>query len=160
MISQMSIGLRSFETANMNTARLLILIYLTTFFSLANADESLDAIAQQQLIAFTEAVLSGPDELAPFLAPEFQVMRSNGIGYDREEYLQSGIGTLSRDSDYSHEDIRATQHDNVMVVQYKLKIGLSVNGKPLEKLAPRLSVFRKVDNIWKVVAHSNFAVEQ
>ena len=144
----------------MNTVRFFIVIYLTTAFGVASADNNLNELAREQLIAFTEAVLSGPDQLEPLLAPEYQIMRSNGAGYNRDEYLNSGIGTLSRDSNFSHEGIFATQHDDVLVVRYMLRIALSIEGEPLEKLAPRLTVFRKIGDTWKVVAHANFASKQ
>jgi hypothetical protein len=108
------------------------------------------------LVAFTQAVLDGPDALAPILAPEYQIMRTNGVGYDRDGYLNRGAGTVLAQPDYSHEDLVVTADGDVLVVRYFLLIDETIDGKPVKRRAPRLTVFRKIDDVWKVVAHSNF----
>ena len=46
----------------------------------AQADDALTETARARIAAFVEGVISGPDAVAPLLAPEFQIMRSNGVG--------------------------------------------------------------------------------
>lgn len=122
----------------------------------AGAADALTEQAHKLLIEYTEATLAGPDALAPMLAPEFQIMRSNGVGYDRDGYLKRSVGRISAKPDFSHEDIVATMSGDLMVVRYNLRIDEVIEGKPISKRAPRLTVFRKVGDAWKVVAHANF----
>ena len=144
--------------------RLITLVFIFAiglpFFAgtATNAGDDLKKTAHAALIAYTDATLAGPKSLAPMLAPEFQIMRSNGSGYDRQEYLSRSVGTIKAApaTDYNHEDIVATQHGDLMVVRYTLRIDLVIEGKQIKKRAPRLTVFRKVEGNWKVVAHSNF----
>ena len=124
-----------------------------------SADE-LENRARNLLIAFTEAVLAGPEQLAPLLAPEYQIMRNNGVGYDRAGYLSRGAGTVSAQPDFSHEDLVVTAADDVLVVRYFLSINVTIDGQPVDRRAPRLTVFRKINGDWKVVSHSNFGVRQ
>ena len=122
----------------------------------ASAAGDLTDEARSLLVAFTQAVLDGPDALAPILAPEYQIMRTNGVGYDRDGYLNRGAGTVLAQPDYSHEDLVVTADGDVLVVRYFLLIDETIDGKPVKRRAPRLTVFRKIDDVWKVVAHSNF----
>ena len=46
----------------------------------AQADDALTETARARISDFVEVVISGPDAVAPLLAPEFQIMRSNGVG--------------------------------------------------------------------------------
>jgi ketosteroid isomerase-like protein len=124
----------------------------------AGADDVTDE-ARAALVAYTEATLAGPEALAPMLAPEFQIMRANGVGYDRNGYLRT-VHTVSAAPDFSHEDIVATVHDGVMVVRYFLRIDETIDGKPVARRAPRLTVFRKLGGQWKVVSHANFGATE
>ena len=124
--------------------------------SAASSANDMTEQARALLIAFTEAVLAGPDALAPILAPEYLIMRTNGTGYDRDGYLNRGAGTVSAQPDFSHEELVVTAAADVLVVRYFLKIDETIDGKPVNKRAPRLTVFRKIDDVWKVVSHSNF----
>lgn len=122
----------------------------------SHAAEDLTATARDALIAYTKATLAGPKVLAPMLSPEFQIMRTNGVGYDRDGYLAKGVPSISAKPDFSHEDITATRNGDILVVRYFLRINETILGKPVKKRAPRLTVFRNVGGAWKVVAHSNF----
>lgn len=121
----------------------------------ASAAESLKEIAHQALIAYTKATLAGRAALAPMLTPEFQIMRSNGVGYGRDDYLAS-LHRIKGKPDFSQENIVATRHGDIMVVRYFLRIDEVIDGKQIRKRAPRLTVFRYVDGRWKVVSHANF----
>ena len=122
----------------------------------AAASEDLTGTARTALRAFIEAVRGGPDALAPLLAPEYQIMRANGTGFDRDGYLGRGVGAVSIEPDFSYEDVVVTAHDGVMVVRYLMRVKETVDGEPVKHLAPRLTVFRQIDGRWKVVAHANF----
>ncbi len=113
--------------------------------------------ARGLLVEFTEAVITGPQAVAPLLAPEYQIMRTNGVGYNRDEYIDVGVSTLSFKPDFSHEELHVTHQDGVMVVRYFLIINEKIDGNQISRRAPRLTVFRQIDGDWKVVAHANFA---
>jgi len=122
----------------------------------AVADDRNTHDARAALIAYTEATLAGPDVLAPMLAPEYQIMRANGVGFDRDGYLGRGVGGVKGRPDFSHEDIVATRDGDILVVRYFLRINEIIDGTPVKKRAPRLTVFRMIDGKWKVVSHANF----
>lgn len=113
--------------------------------------------ARAAVSAFVVGVHGGPDMVAPLLAPEYQIMRSNGVGYDRAGYIGQGVGTVKSGPDFALDDLVATQADDVMVVRYMLSVEETIQGKAVAKRAPRLTVFRKIEGQWKVVAHGNFA---
>ncbi|MDH3739343.1 MAG: nuclear transport factor 2 family protein [Alphaproteobacteria bacterium] len=141
-------------------SRTLYIVVISTVVSLsanvaARADDMTD-LALKLLVEFTEAVLAGPETLAPILAPEYQIMRTNGVGYDRDGYLARGAGSVSAQPDFSHEELVVTAADDVLVVRYYLRIDETIDDKPVKKRAPRLTVFRKIGDVWKVVSHSNF----
>ena len=43
-----------------------------------------------------------------------------------------------------------------MVVRYELIVDEIIDGKRIDRRAPRLTVFRQVGDAWLVVAHANF----
>lgn len=120
------------------------------------ADEAADA-ARPLLIAFIDGVIAGPEAVAPLLAPEYQIMRSNGVGYDRDGYINRGAGTVRARPNYALDDLVATTGGDVMVVRYTLQIDETIDGKTISRRAPRLTTFRKIDGDWKVSAHANLA---
>lgn len=124
--------------------------------SMSTLANELTEKARAALIAYTEATLAGSKVLAPMLTPEFQIMRGNGVGYDRHGYLTRAVPRISGKPDFSHEDIVATQNGDLMVVRYFLRINEVIEGVPVKKRAPRLTVFRNVGGDWKVVSHANF----
>ena len=123
----------------------------------AQADDALTETARARISAFVEGVISGPDAVAALLAPEFQIMRSNGVGYDRPGYIGRGAASVNARPRYSLADIVVTADGDVMVTRYFLEIEETIDGKSVTKRAPRLTVFRKIDGTWKVSAHGNFA---
>ena len=114
--------------------------------------------AHQRLVRFTGAVIVGPEALAPLLAPGHQIMRANGVGYDRQEYLDTGLGKLSIRPVFSHEEPVVSGDENFMVVRYSLDIEEKVDGEPVKRRAPGLTVFGNIDGQWRVVAHANLSV--
>ena len=113
--------------------------------------------ARALISSFVEAVIAGPDTVAPLLAPEYQIMRSNGVGYDRAGYIGRGAGSVRAQRNYAYDDVVVTKADDILVVRYFLRIEETIDGKPITRRALRLTVFRKISNDWKITAHSNFA---
>ena len=114
-------------------------------------DEAGKAVEQ-----WVAAVTSGDKgAVAAMLAPEFQIVRDNGVAYDRDQYLASGLPKIAAPPPVS--DLVATGEGDVMVVRYVLTIDATVGGAPMQARAPRLTVFRRVGGKWLVSAHANFA---
>lgn len=112
--------------------------------------------AKKAVEAWAKAVASGNvDTVREHLAPEFQILRSDGKGYDEAEYVAGGLPKI--DSIISVQDVVATEHGNLMVVRYVLSLNATVDGKAEQRSAPRLTVFRRDGDRLLVVAHANFA---
>lgn len=113
----------------------------------AEADDAvkawLDALASNDAAAVTAV-----------LAPEFQVQRSDNRGFTREEYLSGGRTRQVKPP--VARDLIATEADGVLVVRYVMEVEQIADGKTIVGAAPRLTVFRKVDGRWLVVAHAAY----
>lgn len=147
------------EDGSMKSPAFRLLAIATMVFAAAapaQADDLTDT-ARERIGAFVEAVISGPDKVAPLLAPEYQIMRSNGIGYDRSGYINRGAGSVNARPRYALSDIVATSDGNLLVARYFLEIEETIDSKAVTRRAPRLTVFRKIGGAWKVSAHANFA---
>jgi ketosteroid isomerase-like protein len=130
----------------------------------ANAEDAAAAATRPELTdtatkaveVWVNAAASGDAEtIRKSLAPEFQILRSDGKGYDEAEYIAGGM--LKVDSIIGIKDVIATAHDDLMVVRYVISLKASAGGKTLQQTAPRLTVFRRKGDRWLVVAHANFA---
>jgi ketosteroid isomerase-like protein len=127
----------------------------------ARAEEStesrqLEEKAKKAVEAWASAVASGNAEIVrKFLAPEFQILRSDGKAYDKAQYLAGGMSKI--DSIISVQDVFATEHGDLMVVRYVISLKASADGGTMQRSAPRLTVFRRNGDRWLVVAHANFA---
>lgn len=118
----------------------------------AKADEEAKAAVR----SFVEVVMSGDHErVGAMLAPEFQILRSDGVGYVKENYIVRGTPQI--DALLEIADLVVTRHDDIMVVRYSLTLEESIRGRAAEAKAPRMTVFRRDGDDWLVVAHSNFA---
>jgi hypothetical protein len=103
-----------------------------------------------------EALASGDEtRIRPLLAPEFQVLRSNGVGYDREAYIASSVPRIMSKPKFN--ELVVTRHDSIVVSRMKLDIEQSIDGRKVENNAPQLIVFRVSENVWQVIAAANFA---
>jgi hypothetical protein len=122
----------------------------------AAQESDLTAAARSNLSALFEALRSGdPNKVRPLLAPEFQVVRSNGAAYDKEQYLKHSIPRI--EGPISFDDLVATQNGDIVVTRMRLKIQERLDGKHAESGAPQLIVFRVTPQGWQVVAAANFA---
>ncbi len=115
-----------------------------------------DGTAEAAIRAWIGAIASGDKgTLAAVLAPEFQIMRSNGTGFDRAQYAGGGAARIT--SAPAITDVVATRHGELLVTRYTLAITETVDGRKVQHKAPRLTVFRRDGDRWLVVAHANFA---
>jgi len=116
-----------------------------------NASEK-DAL--EALNPWADALFSGDAAaIAKVLAPEYQIVRSDGTGFDKTTYMKTLPNQRVR-SKFS--DIVATRTGDVMVMRYRITTEQTIEGKKLEAVSPRLSVFRKAGGTWLLVSHANF----
>jgi hypothetical protein len=111
--------------------------------------------ALKALDPWADALLTGDPALVDkVLAPEFQILRSDGSGHDKASYLKSLPRQRVR-SKFS--DIVATGTGDVMVLRYRIDTDQTIEGKEVKGISPRLSVFRREASQWLICAHANFA---
>jgi len=96
-----------------------------------------------------------PAALAAVLAPEFQIMRSDGSAYAKADYITNGLPTIAKQPEV--EKLVVTGFGDTLVARYWLKVEETAGGKVAEAHAPRITVFRRSGDAWLVVAHGNFA---
>lgn len=111
--------------------------------------------AMKALDPWGDAVFTGdPAVVEKVLAPEFQILRSDGSGHDKASYLKALPRQRVR-SKFS--DIMATGTADLMVVRYRIDTDQTIDGKEVKGVSPRLSVFRRDGDRWLICAHANFA---
>jgi hypothetical protein len=116
----------------------------------------LAADAHRALSVLFEALRSGdPDKVGPLLAPEFQLVRSNGGAFDKEQYLKNRFPKI--EGQIAFDDLVVTRNADIVVARTRLKISAHIDGKRAESGAPQLFVFRITPSGWQVVASANFA---
>jgi hypothetical protein len=124
----------------------------------ARADDAaaLEADARAALTAVFAALMTGdPEKVRPFLAPEYQVQRSDGKGYDKEAYLALSIPKIAAMPHF--RDLAITRNGDIVVVRLMIEIEETINGKVADRVSPQLMVFRITPDGWQVVAAGNFA---
>ncbi len=122
------------------------------------AEQSADLQTQGMaaLKTFWSAIVTGtPQALNPVLAPEYQIERADGSGYDKEGYLKSQLPKVKSLPDFTGVTVTGTS--DLLVVRYEVTTDQTRGGKRVQRHAPRLTVFRKQGESWLVVAHANFA---
>lgn len=114
-----------------------------------------EATALAALDPWADALFSGdPAAIEKVLAPEYQILRSDGTGYNKSEYMN----VLPKQAMRSRFDgIVATGNDRLMVLRYVIETDQTINGQAVQAVSPRLSVFRREGERWLLVAHANFA---
>lgn len=126
-----------------------------TAASAAESKKFSEKEALEALDPWADALASGdPGKIAKVLAPEYQIMRSNGNGHDKTTYLTSLPKQRIR-SKFS--DIVATGASDIMVIRYRIETDQVIEGKDVKGVSPRLSVFRRVKGHWLLSAHANFS---
>ena len=140
-------------------ARGLMVGAAATLLAGGNVSASGAAVDEAQALAaldpWADALFGGdPAVVARVLAPEYQIVRSDGTGFGKEDYLT----TLPKQATRSQfRDIVATAHDNVMVIRYVIITDQTIEGQAVEAVSPRLSVFRKDGDMWLLASHASFA---
>lgn len=114
-----------------------------------------EAEATAAIMAWLDALASRePAMVEKVLAPEFQILRSDGNGFDRASYL----GNLPKFSSKPEiQDLVFSAGGDLLVTRYNLRLEQKIGDKPVQALAPRLSVLRRDGAGWLMVAHANFA---
>jgi ketosteroid isomerase-like protein len=111
--------------------------------------------ARAAIMSWLDALQSGdPAAVEGVLAPEFQILRSDGQGYSRKDYLSALPKQTSKPV---ITDLVFTADKDIVVTRYILQLDQTINSKPVQTVAPRLSVFRRTSTGWLIVAHANFA---
>lgn len=111
--------------------------------------------AMEAIDPWLDALVTGdPAVVETVLAPEYQILRSDGSGHDKASYLKALPKHMVRPS---ISDIVATGDGNVMVIRYRIETDQTVEGKVVKGISPRLSVFRSENGRWLISAHANFA---
>jgi len=114
------------------------------------------AEARKALNILFDGLRSGePKKVRPLLAPEFQVVRSDGASYDKEQYLTQSIPKI--EGKPSFDDLVVTRNGAIVVARMRLKIQERLDGRRAEGGAPQLIVFRVTSQGWQVIAAANFA---
>ena len=120
------------------------------------AEADIQGDGMRAVTAWVAAVASGDKStVAAILAPEFQIVRDNGVAYDRDQYLASGLPKI--DGLPKVDGLVATETGDVLVVRYVIVLDATVKGASMQSKAPRLTVFRREGDRWLVTAHANFA---
>ena len=144
--------------AIVRTVVILAFAAATALGSAAIADDNavLEAEAQKTLQTIFAALMTGdPEKVRPFLAPEYQVQRSDGKGYDKVAYLALSIPKIAAMPTF--RDLAITRNGDIVVVRLMIEIEETINGKVAERVSPQIMVFRITPDGWQVVAAANFA---
>jgi ketosteroid isomerase-like protein len=111
--------------------------------------------ARAAIMTWLDALQTGdPSAVEAVLAPEFQILRSDGTGHDRTSYLTDMPKQTSKPG---ISQLAFSGNGDLIVTRYILQLEQTINNKPVQASAPRLSVFRRGGSGWLIVAHANFA---
>ena len=104
-----------------------------------------EADALEALDPWADALFTGdPAVVDRVLAEEFQILRSSGRAHDKASYLKA----LPRQTTRSKfHDIVATGNGATLVVRYRIETEQTIDGHPVNGIAPRLSVFGKAADV-------------
>jgi ketosteroid isomerase-like protein len=144
---------------NKREATLGLLTSLGGLSLLASASASAATLgnddAMAAIMTWFDALQTGdPATVIKVLAPEFQILRSDGSGYDKESY-PAALPKLASAPEV--KTMVATFEGDTAVIRYMLEITETIDGQPVQAVAPRLSVMRKTPTGWLMIAHANFA---
>lgn len=104
-----------------------------------------------------EEAVRGTELIRPYLDPAFQLQRSTGQRYTRDDYIPSDI------DQFEIADLRVTEpRDGVMILRYATRTpGATLPDSSMvmsDELQPRLTVVRWDEELgrWLIVSHANF----
>ncbi len=98
------------------------------------------------------------EALQSMVAPEFQLMLSNGKGFDRDGYLNLLASEVDLAPDFKLTNITASLGGDFIVARYFAEVNESISRKKTARKAPRLTVFRNINGDWKLISHAVFGV--
>lgn len=123
--------------------------------SAATGGNATEDDARQAILAWLAALAShDPATVAKVLSPQFQILRSDGSGYDSQTYLKNLPKFKGKPE---IRDLAFSSGGELLVTRYMLKLEQKIGDKAVQTLAPRLSVFSRSGADWLIVAHANFA---
>ena len=129
---------------------------LVALAALGTGSNDVTVAGGKALTRFFEAVMSGDhDRIRAVLSPDYQIQRSDGKGYTLEEYLSQSLPVVKNIP--VMQDLVVTSFSNTMVTRYNLKVDEIIDGKTVELVAPRMTVFQRINGEWRVAGHANFA---
>lgn len=129
---------------------------LLAFAALGTGINDVTAEGGKALARFFEAIASGdPERIRAVVSPDFQIQRSNGEGFTLKHYLSANLPVTQKLPIV--QGLVATSFSNTMITRYMLKVDETIAGKKVETLAPRMTVFQRINGVWRVAAHANFA---
>ena len=120
----------------------------------AEAAEDDAALALTQLTRFYES-LAGKGDIADILGEAFQVMRTDGIRFDRAGYI-ARHPSVSR---YKLSDVKAIRSGDVLTASFFSAFNAEIEG--IDRTTggdPRLAIFTKVGDGWKLQAVANLGL--
>lgn len=121
-----------------------------------NKPANLAVQGKSAIDAFFSAIMSHDAKtLDAELAPDFQLLRADGSRDDAGGYPTSELPVIAAMPAISQ--LKVTTLGDTMVTTYMVNIDETRDGKQIQSVAPRLTVFRKSGERWLVVAHGNFA---
>ena len=122
----------------------------------AAPDPAMAEAAEAALHAYIDAVRAADrDALDHLLAADFQIVRADGTTYARTAYIDSRLPAITDRP--AIEDLVLTAASDTVVASYVLVLEATVDGTPVARRAPRLTVLRGDASGLQVVAHANFA---
>ena len=128
---------------------------MVAYANLGQGAGDVAAEAERALQAFFDATYSqDPAQVRAVLAPEFQLARSDGTGFLGASYADH-LPTFTQRAQVS--DVVASGFGDILVVRYRVTIGLVIDGKQAEAVSPRLTVSRRPGRQGRVGAHATFA---
>ncbi|MBL4908045.1 MAG: nuclear transport factor 2 family protein [Sneathiella sp.] len=137
----------------------IVLISAVYSAGMAEANEYTTKFAETLLISFfNTAAQTDSAAMAALLAPEFQMLFSNGLGFNYEEMLELIDNDVSLSTDFEFSEINATAADNIIVIRYSAKVNDTHSRRKTTQWAPRLTIFRNINEKWKIVAHVNLGI--
>jgi hypothetical protein len=121
----------------------------------AHADSEPQAEALAANAMWWGALATGRQaSVAAMLAPEFQSVRTDGVAYDRSDYLAAGLPRVAAVPDF--RGMTATRNGDLLVTRYTATVRAAGNGADVSE-TPRLTVFRHQGGAWLVVADADLA---
>lgn len=88
-----------------------------------------------------------------WIADDFQSVHQDGSRNKAEQItllMNLNLG------DYTLSNFKTTQNKNIVIIAYTVSVHETIDGKVLPTApAERLSVFKKIGNDWKWIAHAN-----